>query len=324
MHSLAAVDLNLIVALHALLEERSVSRAARRVGLSQPAMSHALARLREHFGDPLLVRTGRAMEPTPLAAALLTGVRPLIGGLEALLTATPVEPATLSLGLRLVTDDAVGLTFLPRLVARLRAEAPGVTLDVLPRGAPGRKALLRAGQADLALGAFSGAGMDLHRIALYSERWVTVLRRGHPAGLGPWTAERWAALPQVIVSPTGGRRGEVDRQLQERGLSRAVVAAVPHFSTALALVARTDLVLTTGEAQARALGPAFDLEIREPPLPMPPYEIAMLWHPRTEHDPAQRWLRALVQAVAEEDREAPRSEFGQSSPHPIQSASGEG
>ena len=300
MHSLAAVDLNLIVALHALLEERSVSRAARRVGLSQPAMSHALARLREHFGDPLLVRTGRTMEPTPRAASLLAAVRPLVGGLEALLTAAPVQPAALTLSLRLVTDDAVGLTFLPRLVRRLRAEAPGVTLDVLPRGAPGRKALLRAGQADLALGAFSGAGMDLHRLALYTERWVTVLRRGHPASDGPWTPERWAALPQVIVSPTGGRRGEVDRQLQGRGLSREVVAAVPHFSTALALVARTDLVLTTGASQAAVLGPAFDLEIRDPPLPMSPYEIAMLWHPRTEHDPAHHWIRALARQVADE------------------------
>lgn len=298
MHTLAAVDLNLVVSLHALLEERSVSRAARRVGLSQPAMSHALGRLRVYFDDPLLVRTGRAMEPTPRAVALLASVRPLMLALEAVLTPALVEPAALTLTLRLVTDDAVGLTFLPRLVGRLRAEAPGVTLDVLPRGAPGRKAMLRAGQADLALGAFSGAGMDLHRSALYTERWVTVLRRGHPAARGPWTPLSWATLAHVIVSPTGGRRGEVDRRLQERGLSREVVAAVPHFSTALALVARTDLVLTTGAMQAEALAPAFDLELREPPVAMAPYEIAMLWHPRTEHDPAQRWVRALVEQVA--------------------------
>ncbi len=297
MHVLAAVDLNLLVALHALLEERSVSRAARRVGLSQPAMSHALGRLREHFEDPLLVRAGRGMAPTPRAVALLGQVRPLIRELEAVLAPQEPDARELALALRLVTDDYVGITALPALVRQLQAEAPGVTLDVLPRGAPGRKALLREGQADLALGYFSGAGMDLHRQVLYEERWVTVLRRGHPALDEPWTPELWAGLRHVIVSPTGGRRGEVDRRLQSQGLGREVVAAVPHFGAALALVAGTDLALTTARGLAERLADAFTLALREPPVPMAPFEIAMLWHPRTEHDPGMRWVRGLIARV---------------------------
>ncbi len=298
MHSLAAVDLNLVVALHALLEERSVTAAARRVGLSQPATSHALARLREHFGDPLLIRAGRAMTPTPRALALLEQARPVVRQLEALMAAAPPAPEDLELRVRVVTDDYLGCTLLPALVARLEREAPGVTLDVLQRGLPGRKRLLRQGQADLALGYFSGAGMDLMRQGLFQERWVCALRAGHPALEGPWTPEVWAGLRHVIVSPTGGRRGAVDRLLEERGLARDVALAVPHFTAALAVAAASDLVVTTAASLAEGWGGA--LALLAPPLAMADFEVAMLWHPRTEHDPAHAWFRGRVAQLAEE------------------------
>ena len=294
MHSLAAVDLNLVVALHALREERSVTAAARRVGLSQPAMSHALARLRAHFDDPLLIRSGRAMAPTARALALLAEVRPAVRQLERLLAPRPPGPAALTGTVRLVCDDYIGCACLPGLIRQLRAEAPGLAVEVAPRGAPGRKALLRQGRADLALGHFSGAGMDLHRAPLFDEQWVCALRRDHPILTSPFTAAAWAGLGHVIVSPTGGRRGAVDRQLEGAGLAREVALTVPHFSAALAVVGATDLVLTTGARLVAARADALGLVALDPPLPMPPYTGSMMGHPRTEHDPTQRWFRGLV------------------------------
>lgn len=295
MHSLAAIDLNLIVALHALLEEHSVTAAARRVGLSQPAMSHALARLRDHLGDPLLIRSGRSMVPTARAAALLPAVRRAVAELEQLLGASDVAPGALQISLRLVADDAVGTTWLPELVRELASVAPGVELDVLPRGAPGRKALVRRGEADLAVGDFSGAGLDLCRAPLYDDRWVCVVRSDHPLARAP-SARAFAALPHLIVSPTGGRRGLVDVALERIGLERRVPLAVPHFATALAVVQATDHVLTT---HGRLIE-AHPLQLRafSPPVALPPIVVSMLWHPRTDPDPVHRWFRGVVSRVA--------------------------
>lgn len=293
MHSLSAIDLNLVVALHALLEESSVTGAARRAGVSQPAMSHSLARLRKHFGDPLLIRSGRRMVPTARAVSLLAEVRRSVAGLERLWAQSEVDPASLRTDVRLITDDHVGTTLLPAIVAHISTEAPGVGIDVLPRGHPGRKAMLRAGRADLALGHFSEAGMDLVRQQLTEDPWMGVARPGHPllVSLDPVA---WAAVRHVIVSPTGGRRGVVDAALEAHGLRREVALAVPHFATALAVVAATDHVLTTPQSMARASGMA----VFAPPLPLPPHGVAMLWHPRTQHDPVQQWLRTLVARVA--------------------------
>ena len=294
MHSLSAVDLNLIVALHALLEESSVTGAARRVGLSQPAMSHALSRLRTHFSDPLLIRSGRAMIATPRGRMLLEQVRPMVRDLETLMSTRALHPSELSTNIRLVTDDYIGCTLLPGLIARLQREAPGITLDVTQRGPPGRKAMVRRGMVDLAIGHFSGAGMDLHRQVLTEESWVCVLRAGHPALDAPMTPSVWAGLSHVIVSPSGGRRGEMDRRLAALGLSRTVALALPHFTTALAVVAASDHVLTTASRLVAMFTDTFGLVSLSPPVEMPDFILSMLWHARTEHDPAQRWLRQRI------------------------------
>jgi DNA-binding transcriptional LysR family regulator len=306
MHGLSAIDLNLVHALHALLEECSVTRAAARVGLSQPAMSHALSRLREHFGDPLLRRAGRAMVLTARAEELKVQARTVIGELELLLapSAQPLLPERLQTRLRLVTDDGLGATLLPRVLAAVRQAAPGVDLDVLPRGAPGRKALLRMGKADLALGFFSGAGMDLHRQHLYDDDWVCVLRQGHPLQHG-LDAQQWASLPHILVSPTGGSRGQVDTVLQTAGLTRRVAVTAPHFLAALALVAASDLVLTTPRRVAQTQTGCLPIVLLEPPLPLPPIPVSMLWDGRTHQDPVQRWLRGVVAAASGSPSSAP-------------------
>ena len=293
MHSFAQIDLNLVPTLHALLEERSVTGAARRIGRSQPAVSHALARLREHFGDSLLVRTGRRMALTARGEALLPEVRRTVDALDALWSAAPLDPSSWSTTLRLVTDDLIGVTLLPRLWRALAQQAPQVELDVLPRGAPGRKARVRAGHADVAVGDFSEAGRDLHRAELFTDRWVTVVRRNHGLPAQP-SAAAWAQQRHVIVSPTGGRRGVVDPALEAVGLSRQVPVAVPHFATAVALVGASDLLLTTPWTLAQSTG----LRVVEPPVALPEVRMSMLWHPRAHADPVQRWFRDLLRDVS--------------------------
>ncbi len=296
MHSLAGIDLNLVVALHALVEEASVTRAARRIGLSQPAMSHALKRLRSHYDDPLLVRTGRTMSTTPRALQLLEQLRPVLTGLQGVLAPEVLTPPQMAGTIRLVADDAMGHTLLPDLLAVLSREAPGLNVHVLARGAPGRKRLVRLGKADLALGDFSGAGMDLHRAKLYTDRWVTVVGEGHRVLDTPWTPAALANCSHILVSPTGGDRGDVDRVLASKTLQRRVAVVVPHFSTALAIVRRTEHVLTTFGRLVEAVPDG--VRVIESPLEMPSVEVAMVWHPRTEHDDVHRWFRTQVERVA--------------------------
>ena len=297
MNDLAGMDLNLVVALHALLEEQSVTAAARRVGLSQPAMSHALSRLREHFDDPLLIRSGRAMVLTARARGMIEPLREIVSRLERLLVHRAMDPSGLASTVRLVTDDFIGTTVLPSLLQQIRAAAPLLEVDVIQRGPPGRKRMLRRGQADLAVGDFSGAGMDLHRANLAAEDWVCVLRRGHPVARSRLSAEAWARLEHVIVSPTGGRRGVVDTVLAEAGLTRRVPIAVPHFLTALAVVSRSALVCTVPRRLAEAHADHFGLSILPAPLPLPPLVLALLWHGRTDQDPAHRWFREQILAA---------------------------
>lgn len=238
------------------------------------------------------------MTLTHRGTELLPEVRRAVDDLQRLFLQRPFEPAALSLDLRLVTDDWMGVVLLPRFVAMLADAAPGIDLDVLPRGAPGRKALLRQGAVDLAVGFFSGAGTDLLRQRLFDDDWVIVMREGHPAGESPLTVQRWAELTHIVVSPTGGRRGSLDAWLQGEGLSRRVAVAVPHFLAALALAAETDHVLAVPRSLAVARAAGFGLSVCEPPSALPSFAVSMCWHTRTEHDPAHRWLRSLFAAAS--------------------------
>lgn len=298
MSSLAGVDLNLAVALRALLAERNVTRAARRIGLSQPAMSHALARLREHFDDPLLVRSGKVMVPTTFALALLPGLDRASAELEQIFFGARLDPSTLQANFRLIADDWMGVVVLPRVLAAIASQAGGVAVDVLARGAPGRKALLRQGEADLAVGYFSGAGTDLHRRSLFDDRWTVVLRRGHPALGEPLTLDRWAELTHIVVSPTGGRRGSLDARFEALGRTRRVAVAVPHFLSALALASASDHALAVPHSLATERAEAFGLVALEPPIPLEPFSVVLCWHPRADSDPAQIWLRELFLSTA--------------------------
>lgn len=289
-------DLNLLLTLDVLLSEGSVARAARRLRLSPSAMSRALSRLRETTGDPLLVRAGRGLVPTPRALELRERVGPLVReALACLGPAETLDPARLSRAFTLRTSDGFVETFGAALIARVAAEAPGVRLRFLAK--PDRdSAPLRDGEVDLETGVVGRTiGPEVRAQALFRDRFIGVVRSGHPLTEGAVTAERYAAGAHILVSRRGRDEGPVDAALAPLGLTRTIAATVGGFSAALALARNTDLIATVPERHTAGLRAG----LVSFPLPVPAQEItlSLLWHPRLDADPAHRWLRARVREV---------------------------
>jgi DNA-binding transcriptional LysR family regulator len=291
-------DFNLLTALNVLLAEGSVSKAAERLGLSDSAMSRTLARLREATGDELLVRAGRAMVPTPRALALRDPVRALVDEATAVL-----QPAGPALNLQALqrtfvvrANDGFTEAFAHLLVARTAREAPGVRLRFAPK--PDKDVRpLREGLIDLDVGVLGEAGPEVRVQALYRDRFVAVVRQGHPLLGGALTPEGYAACQHVVTSRRGQAAGPVDDALAALGLARQVAVIVPSFGTALSTAAATDLVALLPASyfeQARASAAMRALEL---PVPTAPITISQMWHPRFERDAAHRWLRGVVLQV---------------------------
>ncbi|MBV4458969.1 LysR family transcriptional regulator [Pseudomonas sp. COR58] len=291
-----APDLNLLITLDVLLSEGSVARAAERLRLSPSAMSRALARLRDTTGDPLLVRAGRGLVPTPRALALREQVSRLVQETEAVLR--PVQALDLSQLQRTFTlrsSDGFVETFGAALLARIASEAPGVRLRFLQK-ADQDSAPLREGRVDLET-AVVGTRTDdtLHSRILFEDRWVGVVRAGHPLASGKVSAKRFATGAHVHVSRHGRETGLVDDALHAQGLAREIVTLVGGFSAALALVRDSELVATVPERHTGSL--RADLHSFSLPVTLPPLTVSMLWHPRMDADPAHRWLRDCVRQV---------------------------
>lgn len=287
-----------LVALNALLEERSVSRAARRLGVTQSAMSHALARLRERFDDPLFVRAGHGLVPTARAEAMAPRLSLGLSELERAVTeAEPWSPLSAKRSFRLDITDYGELLLLPPLLARLAREAPGVDLRVT-RAGDGSEALTR-GDVELMVGVL-GAGQPagLRGRALFRDRFVCVMREGHPLADQPLTVERFAEARHALIAPRGTPGGIVDTALAKLGLERRVALTVPHFLAAPYIVAGSDLVLTLAERVARALAAHLPLLIVEPPLDLPTFTTSLFWHERLDLDPGHQWMRGLLVEVA--------------------------
>lgn len=307
--NLAGVDLNLLVALDALLSERSVTRAARRVGLSQPAMSHSLARLRALLDDPLLVRAGAMMEPTPRAEAMAAPLREALATLaETLGAGARFDPATARWSARVASVDYATFVLLPPLMERLGARAPGVDLwCVTPPDDP--MAALHRGDVDLGLTVLRpGDSLDgIGQRMLFEERFVCLVRKGHRLTRGRLTLARFAAAEHALIAPRGGRGGVVDDLLTGLGVKRSVRLALPHFLVAPHVVARTDLVLTVAERVARTMAASLPLTVLEPPLALPGFAVSLVWSARRTADPALSWLRGeLEHAAATVQRSARR------------------
>jgi DNA-binding transcriptional LysR family regulator len=291
-----APDLNLLVTLDVLLAEGSVARAARRLRLSPSAMSRALARLRRTVGDPLLVKAGRGLVPTPRALELRGRVGQVVEDAKAVLSPVGVlDLGALSRTFTLRTSEGFVETFGPDLIARVAKEAPRVTLRFVPKPDRG-SAPLREGEVDLETGIVSeSTGPELRVQALFTDRFVGVVRKRHALARGAVTAGRYAAGRHILVSRRGREGGPMDEALKAMGIERQVVAIVGGFSTALALARASDLIATVPERHTEKLRAgmhSFDL-----PVEVPEITVSMLWHPRMDADPGHRWLRSCLREI---------------------------
>jgi DNA-binding transcriptional LysR family regulator len=289
-------DFNLLITLDVLLDEGSVTGAAKRLRLSPSAMSRALARLRGTVGDPLLVRAGRGLVPTPRAIALRERVRLLSQDVEAVLRPEEVlDPSKLSRDFTLRTSDGFVESFGPRLLARIAVEAPGVRLHFLQK--PDKDSgPLREARVDLETGVIEGSlGPEVRAQALFRDRLIGVVRQGHPLAEGEITLARYLEAAHVVVSRGGFDEGAVEQPFLPPELKRKAAAVVGGFSAALSLARLSDLVATVPERHTSNLRDG--LASFALPFPSRPFTVSMLWHPRLDADPAHRWLRARLREV---------------------------
>ncbi len=298
---LGSVDLNLLVALDALLEERNVTRAAARTGITQSAMSHSLARLRVVFGDELLVRGTGAMVPTMRAEALALPLRRALDEVRrALAGPAAFDPRTATAKVVVGTSDYGEIVLLPTVLARLQREAPGIGLHVV--NYEGTGASLAQGTFDFGVAPLRPEDERPGVIArrLFGERFVCVVRKGHPLAKRKLTLARFAAASHALISPRGKEGGFVDDALARLGLRRRVAVMVPHFLVAPHIVATTDLVLTLAARVATLLAKPLGLALLAPPpeLKLEGFAMSAIWHERTHGDPAQQWARDLFVEVA--------------------------
>lgn len=293
-HTVESLDLNLLVALDALLEEESVTGAAARLHVSAPAMSRTLGRIRAALGDPVLVRAGRHLVPTPRAVELRPRVHAVVRQARGLLAPAPVaDPGAMVREFGVQVSDLVLAGLAAPLIGAVAREAPGVTLRFLPESLEGTPAL-REGRVDLEIGVVRNADPETRTDALGETRLVGAVRPRHPlAARRKVTVRAFAAAEHIGVSRQGRVRGPVDDALTALGLRRRVVAVVPSWSAALHLCRQGDLVCLATEPVADAFG----LHTFEVPLELPPLTLAMAWHPRNDADPAHSWLRDRVRAT---------------------------
>lgn len=289
-------DLNLLITLDALLTEGSVARAAQRLRLSPSAMSRALARLRETTGDPLLVRAGRGLVPTPRALQLREQVSQLVQDAEAVLR--PAEQLDLKQLVRtftLRTSDGFVENFGPALIARVGDEAPGVRLHFLQK-LNQDSTLLRDGTVDLETGVVGDTtSPEVRTRALYQDRFIGVVRMGHALSKGKITPARYASGKHILVSRRGRNQGPMDDALKPLGLVREIVTIVGGFSAALALARASDLIATVPERHTQNLRAG--LHCFPLPVATPTITVSMLWHPRMDADAAHQWLRGCIREV---------------------------
>ncbi len=286
-------DFNLLITLDAVLAEESVARAAQRLRLSPSAMSRALARLRETTGDPLLVRAGRGLVPTPRALELRERVSQLVQDTKAVLS--PAEAPNLKHLVRTFTvrtSEGFVENFGPDLIARIGEEAPGVRLCFVQK--PNKESTsLRDGTIDLETGVVgTTTGSEVRARPLFRDRFIGVVRMGHPLSQGELSSARYATGRHVCVSRRGLAQGPIDEALKPLGLEREIVTIVAGFSTALALARASDLIASVPERHTgnlRAGMHSFRL-----PFPTPEIAVSLLWHPRQDADPVHRWLRSVV------------------------------
>jgi DNA-binding transcriptional LysR family regulator len=295
------IDLHLIRVLHTVLTERSVSRAAIKLGMYQPAVSASLKRLRELAGDPLLVRSGAGMVPTVAGLRMIEPAADILRSAEVLFSdARAFDPATATHTFSLAASDYLDPLFLPTLVTQIKAQAPHASIDIHPlsRDADYRTHLAQ-GTVDVVIGNWAQPPDDLHLGRLFGDEVVSLVASHHPAVRRGWDTEAWLSAEHIAPTPTHpGARGVIDEHLATQGLTRHITARCPHFGLIPAMVAGSLLVLTTGRQYCERYVGALPVTILTPPVKFPRMMYYQLWHERTHASNAGRWLREQVKSVA--------------------------
>ncbi|MDP2221156.1 MAG: LysR family transcriptional regulator [Hydrogenophaga sp.] len=296
---MSSPDFNLLVTLDVLLSEGNVARAAQRLKLSPSAMSRSLARLRRTTGDPLLVRAGRGLVPTPRALQLREQVGQLVQDARAVLRpAEKLDLMQLGRTFALRVSDGFAENFGPTLVARVSAQAPGVRIRFVPKQDKGSTSL-RDGTVDLETGVIGDlTGPEVRTRALFRDRFIGVVHKDHPLSKRSITAKRYASGKHVLVSRSGLDKGVLDEALKLLGLERDIVTLVGGFSSALAFARSSDLIATVPERHTGNL--RADMFSFPLPVPTPEITVSMLWHPRMDADTAHRWFRGCLLDVCTE------------------------
>ncbi len=298
MHSdIRKLDLNLLKALDALLDEGSVTGAARRLALTQPAVSGMLTRLRDHFDDPLFVRARHGMVPTLRARELAGPVKQILADIGGLLTPTRFDPQQARMTYTIAaTDYALKAVIVP-LMAALKQQAPGIRVAVIPVDSARLAVQFERGDIDLALVTPQTTPEGLHGRELYQEQYVCMLRNGHPAlAEGELSLARFCQLEHILVSGHGSFHGVTDDALAAIGRERRVGMAVSSFLVVLEVLRTTDMIAMVPRRLAQQ---AEDLTLLAPPLAVPGFIKSMAWHERNHRDPAQRWIRSLLVSLCQ-------------------------
>jgi DNA-binding transcriptional LysR family regulator len=305
---MAGLDLNLLHVLVALEDQRSVSGAALKLGRSQPAVSAALARLRRFFDDPLFLRTGNVMEPTPRAAAAARSARTLLERVQSEIVALPqFEPAASDRTIRLALSDVGEVVFLPAILQALRQAAPRAAVQSVSVPAAEVGGELERGGIDLALGYFPDLRKSNYfQQALFTDGFASLIRAGHPISAARLTLAQFLQLEHAVVRAESRTEEVIEKYLASRKIQRRVVLTTPHFASAPMIVARSDLIVTVPEPLARYFTrESRDLRIVALPFRLPRIELKQFWHRKYHHDARNRWLRTLIYQQFQARRERP-------------------
>jgi DNA-binding transcriptional LysR family regulator len=296
------LDLNLLPVLVALVEEGSGSAAARRLKMSQPAVSAALTRLRDALADPLFVRTARGLDPTPRTLAVIAPVRAALALVNnEVMPGMTFDPATSTKTITLALSDIGEMVFLPRLLERLASEAPNVSVRSVTLPPDQTMRGLELGEIDIALGYFPDLkGNNLYQQRLFSHGFVCLLRSGHPIKSNRLTPKQFVDLGHAVVRAEGRSQEVFERFLQKEGIRRRVVLNTPHFMSLPAIIAKSDLVATVPLAVGTAFAQAAEIRLVRPPFAIPSFALKQHWHRRFHSDPQSKWLRALIHELFNE------------------------
>lgn len=305
---LSDIDLNQLVLFQRLMVERRVSRVAEALGLTQPAVSNTLAKLRRQFGDELFVRTPTGMMPTPFAEQLAEPIGYALGMIQSGLNQhSRFEPASVKRSVTVAMTDIGEIVFLPPLVERLRREAPGVSLITVRTTATSLRDDMEAGKVDLAIGPLPQLKAGFFQRRLFRQRYVCLFRKGHALDRKRVSLADFKAAEHLVIVSAGTGHGKVDELIRRAGVDRTVRLTIPHFVSVGHLLRQTDMVATVTERLAESLAGPFELTHRPHPVDLPEVAINVFWHAKMHRSPVHQWLRGVVFDLFGEDRPpAPR------------------